>query len=248
MSSLWRSVIVAVAGAFLMAPVTRWLGFRVQGLVYLLTGNRMASVYAYYALVLPGTVLHEGSHWAVARLLGVRATAFSLMPVTRSERRVQLGAVTLQGADPLRASLIGLAPLVSGTVAVLMIGGKFGLMPGAMASLDGLGAAWLAIRAAPGAWLWLYLLLAISNAMFPSASDRAAWGVAAIWAGILLIALYLLGVFSRLPSAERWLSHATQSLTLAFAVAAVLDLALGAVLWAVTECLGWLLGRRLVWD
>jgi len=47
----------------------------------------------------------------------------------------------------------------------------------------------------PDVWLWLYLIFAISNAMFPSASDRETWPP---------VILFIVGVFVLLMLSARW--------------------------------------------
>jgi hypothetical protein len=76
----------------------------------------------------------------------------------------------------------------------------------------------------PDAWLWLYLLFAVSNSMLPSASDRRAWlpvlAVMAIVAGVLVYAGFssvLLNV------ATGPLEAAIRALASAFTITVILD-------------------------
>lgn len=246
MSSSVLLLAVAVPGTLLMALITRWFGWQCQMLVYMLTGNRTAAIYAYYVLVLPGTLLHELSHWIIARLLGVRVGGLSLTPIIRNERQVQFGAVTVSGAGHLRASLIGLAPLALGTAIILLLAARFGLNSATLSSQEGWQSAWQTLHNVPDAWLRVYLILAISNTMFPSASDRASWGIVALWAGALLAALYLTGLWSRVDIASSWVRNLAQSLALVYLMTAALDLTLGSLLWLLQQGLGLVLGRRLI--
>ena len=65
-------------------------------------------------LFFPGVLLHETSHYVMARLLGVRAVSFSLIPRPQPDGKLQLGYVETDRTDLLRDALIGAAPLISG--------------------------------------------------------------------------------------------------------------------------------------
>lgn len=158
----------------------------------MLTRRRSLALTLYAILLLPGVALHETSHWLAAKLLRVPTRGFSLVPRRRRGGTLQLGYVETAEVDPLRASLIGLAPLVAGaSLLALLAVGQLGLdllaaeviegdVIGLIRSLDGL-------FTRPGLALWIYLIFAVSNTMLPSRSDRAAW-VAAL-AIVVLIAL-----------------------------------------------------------
>ena len=105
-----------------MYPLKRWISTHVQGVAFLLTGNPQAAMWVFWVLFLPGTFLHELSHWLTAKLLGVKTGRFSLWPKLSRQGQLQMGAVQVEVSDPFRHSLIGLAPLIFGSVAILLIG------------------------------------------------------------------------------------------------------------------------------
>jgi hypothetical protein len=142
--------------------------------------------------------------------------------------------------DALRESLVGLAPFLGGTIALLAIG--FGVF-----DVDALGQAWGvggwlgALRASDGIWrvpdfwLWAYLIFAISNAMTPSPADRQPWLAAGIYIGVALGVAYLLGGLAWLPvGLGDHVAGGLQVLTLAFTFTLVVDL-LAAVALFVAE-------------
>jgi hypothetical protein len=147
-----------------------------QELFLLLTDHDAAAIYLFQILLFPGVVLHESSHYVAAKILGVRVRKISLRPELRGQR-VQMGAVVMDRPDFIRALFIGLAPLITGCVAVVLIGHRvFDVGRVIEAATAGDSASLVeAVRVAYGvndAWIWLYLIFAISNAMLPSESDR----------------------------------------------------------------------------
>ena len=103
----------------------------------------------YSLLMLPGVLLHEGSHWLAATFLGVRAGRFSVVPERLADGTLRLGYVETEHADPLRESLIGVAPLLSGAAAIIFVGySRLGVAPlGAALALGDLLGAGTALRA-----------------------------------------------------------------------------------------------------
>ncbi len=243
----WMPLLGAALGTALLVPATRWFARRLQSLVLLVTGSGAAAMYTYYLILLPGTLLHEGSHWLVARLLGVRTGRISLRPVVRGAE-ARFGAVAFERTDALRASLIGVAPLVMGTLAIWLIASfGLGMRPSLPLAWSSLPAAWRTLRAVPDVGLWLYLLVAIANAMLPSAADRQAWGGLVIYVVLGIGALVAWALLSRAaPTLWPGVARFAQALLFTYALTLILDLALGLTLWAIEALLGLALGRRVV--
>ena len=133
--------------------------------------------------------------------------------------------------DPIRASLIGLAPLVTGSVLILIIAYYvFGLsvpeelnaslLPGDLPAILG---SYLTV---PNFWLWVYLVFAISNAMLPSESDRQAWLTLTIYGCVAVVVLYGLGLLQEISSPlSAFLLKGLNYLTFAFLLTIVVDAA-----------------------
>ncbi|MBO9362639.1 MAG: hypothetical protein J7452_10605, partial [Thermoflexus sp.] len=169
--------------AGLLYLTQRALHRNLQLALHLLVRDPDAAIVLYWALLFPGVLLHELSHWLAAMLLGIRRYRFALWP-RRIGGRIRLGAVQLEDGDPFRMSVIGAAPLLTGIGVIALMGGA-----GPSTSLSGL-ALWASAAQAlqgllqrEGGGALLYLLFAVGNAMWPSPSDRAAWPTVGIAGG-----------------------------------------------------------------
>ena len=60
--------------------VQRWLHAELQAVLLLLTRSSQLSIGIFSLILFPGVVLHEGSHYFTARLLGVKTGRFSFIP------------------------------------------------------------------------------------------------------------------------------------------------------------------------
>jgi hypothetical protein len=176
----------------------RWINRHIQGLGLLLMGDSETAMLLYFVLLLPGILIHELSHWLAAKLLGVRTGKISLWPSKQHGNQMRMGSVRIARTDPFRASLIGLAPLISGSLAILVIGQLIlGLGDLGVVLLNGewepFWASLLVHLKKPDFWLWLYFIFAISNAMLPSDTDREPWRPVLVFMGLVAIFVYLTG-------------------------------------------------------
>jgi hypothetical protein len=174
----------------------RGLHREVQAVLLLLTRRSDITLMLFSLLFFPGVLLHESSHFLVARILGVRTGRFSLLPRPLGNGRLQLGFVETASTDWLRDALIGAAPLVAGGAFVAYAGlARLGLVELWERMLFDASAALATALpetlSRPDFWLWFYLSVTVSSTMLPSASDRRAWlPIGSILA--LLIAISLL--------------------------------------------------------
>ena len=225
-----------------------------QGVAFLLTGNPRVAMWIFWVLFLPGTMLHEISHWVTAKLLGVKTGKFSLWPKVKKRGELQMGAVQVDVADPFRHSVIGLAPLVFGSVAVLIIGqGWLGLSEIGEAIVDGyVEDVFLAVGnmlTVPDVWIWLYLIFAISNAMLPSASDREAWRTVLIYLGLILVLTIGFGLIPTFSEGLQDLGLAILTYLLsAFVITIAVDIFFIVVIFIIEISFGWILGRRVQYN
>jgi hypothetical protein len=179
----------------------RWIHRHLHGLSLLATGKQGWAIVLYALILLPGVLLHELSHWISARLMGVRTGKFSVIPRQQSDGSIQLGYVEYfkTNVGPVRESIIGGAPLVAGTLVILLIGFLVFDMP-AIAGLvqsggaEGLRVALLQLFNTSDFLVWLYLLFAIGNAMMPSPSDRRGWPMFGLMLLVLLGVALVLGL------------------------------------------------------
>lgn len=246
MSADWTILLWLIAAALALLVVQRQLHRHIQGLVLLLTGDGNLAALAHFLLLLPGVVVHEVSHWLAARLLGVRVGPISIGPERKRGREMRFGSVQIGRADPVRESLIGLAPLLSGTALVLLLARwGFGLLPSPQLNPAGWPDRLLACLRAPDAWLWVYLIFAIANAMLPSASDRRPWRTFALYLALVLaLACALIGI----PRLTAWLAGGLRLLShlaYAFSLTVAVDLAALLPLLLLEWVVGHLTGRRV---
>lgn len=197
MPFLWVAIALIV-----LILLQRWIHTHLHGLSLLLTGKPNRAVYLYALILFPGVLLHEVSHWVTARLLGVRTGSFSVVPRRQADGSIQLGYVEYykgKTLDPIRESLIGGAPMIVGTLIILLISLHIFDIPNLAAAIesgeiDNVSFAVAQFFETPFVLLWIYLIFAISNGMLPSASDRRAWPAFVLAMVILAGVVFLLGL------------------------------------------------------
>lgn len=180
----------------------RWTHTHLHGLSLLITGKPDFALIVYAIVLLPGVVLHELSHWLAASLLGVQTGKLSLLPKRHADGSIQLGYVEYykgRTLGPIRESIIGGAPLISGTLVILLIGFRVFNVPDFSVALqtgdvDQLARAVSNLFQTDDFFVWLYLLFAISNAMMPSASDRRSWPAFLLTMVVIAAITILLGL------------------------------------------------------
>jgi len=231
--------------------LNRWISQHLQGAVLLLSHSEEVASLVYFVLLLPGVLLHEGSHWLMAKLLRVRTGKLTIGLNQKRGGVLEMGSVRVARADPVRDSLIGLAPLVGGSLTIFLIG-RWVLSVEALArtlqSGDGARIAaelWVVLHV-PDFWLWLYLIFAISNAMLPSASDRRPWPPVLIFLGGLVALLYFTGwLLSLPPELAGLIADGLSYLNLAFALTLAVDVAFALLILLLELLLTRLTGWRV---
>jgi len=174
----------------------RLLHREIQAVLLITTRNSQLTVGLFSILFLPGVFLHELSHFVVAKILRVRTGKTSLIPKSLPNGRLQMGYVETAQTDIIRDSLIGLAPLVAGSLFIAYAGlNRLGL--GALLNVLANGQIdlfWKGLALLPQAndfFLWFYLAFTVSSTMMPSESDRHAWLPLGLWTvGLLALGLF----------------------------------------------------------
>ena len=251
MFSNWAPLIWLAATLAPLFFMKRWINRHIQGLGLLLVGNNEAAMYLYFVLLLPGILIHELSHWLAAKLLGVRTGKISLWPSKRRGNQMRMGSVQVARTDPFRSSLIGVAPLISGSLAVLIIG-QLILGLGDLGEIL-LNGEWepfwesiLAHLQTPDFWLWLYLIFAISNAMLPSETDREPWRPVLLFMGLMALLFYLTGWVSQVPEVVAGASLTVLSyLAYAFSLTVMVDVVFIAVIAVLEALMSRFRGKRV---
>lgn len=195
--------------AVLLALV--WVGARAvysagfQPILRRYSGIRFVGPALFHLLMLPGTAVHETSHWLACKLMLVRVHEFAPY---HPQRDGTMGWVLHDRADPIRGLVIAVAPVIGGTLvlaaavaalapgigtfprattAELFVARLISWTPGAVLSLD--FGAWQT-------WLLFYLGATIGRGMVPSPSDLAPvlTGFGALLAASTIGALTLQGM------------------------------------------------------
>ncbi len=226
----------------------RWLHQHIQAFALALTGNPGCAVRLLFYLLLPGVLLHELSHYAAAKLLLVRTGGMNLGIGSAGRNRISLGSVTIDRSDPVRTSLIGVAPFVVGIGAIWLIAGAgFDLWPNAGPTLEQMLLRIMEYSHDWTTWLDVYLIFAVSTAMIPSESDREPWGPVVTVLGLIVALLLLMGWTPRMP--DEWVMPARRmldALTFALGIAAIVNSVVAILLWLVEQVLLLFNNRRAV--
>jgi len=214
----WTPFFWLAATLALLLLIERWIHRHLQGVMLLLTGDLDVAAVLYALPLLPGIILHELSHALSAVLLGARVGRISIRP-KRAGQRIQLGFVPVEKTDVVRASLIGLAPLLTGSTVILLIGyWVFGLdaMRATLTTGD-----WTTLTTmmqktlgASNFWLWAYAVFVVSNTMLPSRADRQAWTPVILFLLLIGVLVWVAGLgpallkeaAAPLAAALRWLT------------------------------------------
>ena len=190
-------------GWFLLALVPflivqRFLHQELQRLLFLICRNQAVAMTVFSLFFLPGVLIHEGSHYIMAKILHVPTGKISLIPHQLPGGKMRLGYVEIRRSDFLREAIIGAAPLLTGGIAVACIGlFGFGLSSATVFVESGDWRAVLTsfetITRQPDFWLFFYLAFVISSMMLPSASDRQTWFPIILFLILLLVVVMIAG-------------------------------------------------------
>lgn len=180
-----------LAALILLVFCQRVLHRELQAVFLILTKNPGLAQTIFAIIFFPGVFLHELSHFLVAKLLGVRTGKFSLIPQAQANGKLRLGYVETVSGGFIRDALVGLAPLVTGSLFVAYAGiYRLHLLPlWDFIRLGEWNGFWMGLKEVPKTtdfWVWFYLIFTISSTMMPSASDRHAWFPLGLLAGALV--------------------------------------------------------------
>jgi hypothetical protein len=185
----------------MLAPLIvlqRVLHREIQIVLYIASGRSAKFTMAVFSILFfPGVILHEFSHFIMAKLLFVRTRNFSIIPKMMPQGYLRMGYVEVAQTDIVRDSLIGAAPLILGNLVVAYIAiYRMYLLPLWDVLRNGqMGLFWLGITLLPNVKdfaLWFYLTFAVSSTMLPSQSDRHAW----LPLGFSVVILFSLALFA----------------------------------------------------
>jgi hypothetical protein len=226
-----------LVGVIGLAILQRRLHIEIQSVFFLITRRIDLALAIFSILFLPGVILHELSHYFIARLLGVPTGRISIIPQSLPDGRLRMGYVETAATDFFRDALIGAAPLIAGSVFVayaglvhldfasiwqqLSLGDMSSLIPTVSQVTD-----------QPDFWIWFYLIFVVSSTMFPSETDRRAWIPVLLMLGFLFALLLISGAGPRLwENLGSTLMSLIDILSLIFILSAFVHLILLPPLW-----------------
>jgi hypothetical protein len=175
--------VTLMVGLYLLSNVVLY-----RGLVPLTTSIpiRGFSKPLFYLLIMPGTVIHELSHWAACVLTRVRVFEVHLF---RPQPNGVVGQVIYERCDPVRRNLIAFAPFLGGGLALFLVTtfafpeptalnlASLALKPGDLWSSLGLtlGSVLTLLSQADyshlSTWLFFYLVFSLGYGIAPSKTD-----------------------------------------------------------------------------
>lgn len=182
------AVVVLAFELLLLFFLSRWLSGSLFLLFHLLTRSRTVSITITTLLLFPGTVIHELSHLFTAEILQVRTGKLSLFPILHDDEYIEAGSVQVAKTDPLRRTVIGIAPLIVGSIVVTLLSHQLTSMSPNLFQQTTTAAQYILF------FILGYLLFAAANNMFPSKEDMQGVPAVFIVFGLLCAASYIVGV------------------------------------------------------
>lgn len=261
----WAAAVLWLYSCFIVFwGLQWWLGRHIQGLALLIFGRPGPASGFYFYLLAPGVILHELSHWLVAKLLFVPTRNLVLFRPQPSQNKsgqagpVTLGYVEIFKTDPLRQSFIGLAPLPAGILTLVLLAALLNFSTEISANVtsnDGMVQALLHIPLSvvsafqyPVNILWLYLVFAVSNGMLPSRPDRRPWLIGFLLPGSILLVLTVTGLLPPFsPQIQQGLREFMGILTWIFGFAAFINFLLATLIFILESLVSRMRRRRVVY-
>src|SRR3990170_4820904 len=201
--------------------VSRRLITRLHGISVALVQNQKAAIWILAFIFLPGTIVHELSHFLLATLFRVPTGHISIFPnfkhIEKGKQDISMGHIQIAQTGPFRHTLIGIAPLFVGLSLLYFIAHLF--FPNNLQQMTNDQLLMTALGA--------YFLFSISLTMFTSRSDLRSFIFVAPVVILLTIALFLAGIrISVTRSLSETLGGIIQRLNFSLAVSAVIDAAI----------------------
>jgi len=238
------AIFIAFAALLLtLAWASRNIGLLIQEIVYRLTGSGDMAMIILFLVYLPGIFVHEGAHWIMAKLLGLKTGRFRVWPQKKG-KYIGMGSVTVSRGGTVRDSMVGMAPLLAGSALVVLIAGQvFGA--DTLTAVWGQGTAWdvvgsifAALGQKQDSLVWAWAIFAVANAMMPSASDREPLRMLLLYILLAGVIYMLLDSSGRLfVQAALWLAGPIRLLVSALIFTLVIDAVILIVLYVLRASL-----------
>lgn len=224
-NNIWLFVVACLA----LIVASNKLRQEIINITFLIFKNRPLSIKIYSLLFLPGVIIHELSHFFTAAVLFIPTGKISIFPQNFDEERVRLGSVQVAKSDFFRSSLVGIAPLFTGSILIwyLVSAHLTNYVPHTITDIPQIATQMKIAAKIPQFWLALYFMVAVTNTMFTSKEDARYWPIAALFFGPIIILAFLLN-FSEpiLEIAKKIIETIAVQLTSPLLLATTIDLCL----------------------
>lgn len=145
-----------------------------------ITKSEKATKYFYALVFLPGTFIHEISHFLFALILLVPVGKLELTPLIE-DKKLKLGSVSVAKCDIIRSTIIGIAPLIAGVFLIIF-------------SLYQIQSGFVVWTKLFTYLLTFYLIFEVGNTMFLSSGDAKSGVILLCTLLFFYIVLFALGV------------------------------------------------------
>lgn len=209
---------------------TRFITDQFSHLVHRLGGSRKFAIYLWSFIFLPGTLIHEISHFLVAALFGARTGDISIFPEfldtetanKKTSDHFTLGYVQVQSLNPIAGFFVGFAPFISGLILLVwlsfLIQSDFSQSNTVLLILE------------------IYLFFTITNSFIPSRTDLKQTFPLILILSILFLLGWYFGVHFSIPFPAELIS-VFDSLKAALLISLIINLGISFLLF----CLNYLL-------
>lgn len=161
--------------------------------LFYLTRSRTVGIWIVTIIFFPGTIVHELAHLFTAEILGVHTGKLTLIPESLEGTEIKAGGVMIAETDPLRRTLIGLAPVYVGIIVLTALSWWIPMLY-QQSLLDTQNGVLFSSFSLYTLLFTLYTLFAVSNSMFSSNEDMKGVLPFAITSALFLISGYVAGL------------------------------------------------------
>ncbi len=173
---------------FLLFLIAQKISSYIYYFLLLFTASQRFSVSILSLILLPGTIIHELSHFLFASILRVPTGELSVIPtIDEKTGQVKAGKLEIGKVDPFRYAIVGLAPTIIGIFLIYVSGKLFFPQQ-------------LAVNNYLLTTIGVYLLFIISATMFSSNKDMESLKIALPITCLIILSLYFIGLRLSLTS------------------------------------------------
>lgn len=159
------SFLYVLLGLFGLFLTHRRVTFELSRLIHQLGGGQNVVIWIWSVIFLPGTIIHEISHFLVAAAIGARTGHIEIFPEfiedfldeEAGKKGVALGSVQVARMNPIQGFLVGLAPFISGMALLIWLSALIRV------NYSAVNTSTLVFQ--------IYLFFVIANSFFPSWTD-----------------------------------------------------------------------------